>query len=208
MPANGGVKVNKISSISELEQLYDDAVQTALDKVRAHLTPRYREWISACRFVVVSTVGPHGTDASPRGDIGAVVKVLDEHTLLLPDWRGNNRLDSLRNIVEDGRISLLFIVAGSNNVVRINGKAELTADKDYTSRFEDHKKQPRSVIVIHIAEVYFQCAKALMRSQLWEADVHETQLPSAGDFIKEFNSDFDAESYDSGYEEYARERMW
>ena len=133
---------------------------------------------------------------------------MDEHTLLLPDWRGNNRLDSLRNIVEDGRVSLMFLVPGSNNVVRVNGTAALTADKEYTARFENHNKQPRTVIVIHIAEIYFQCAKAIMRSQLWEPNEKALSLPTAGDFIKEHNADFDAEGYDSGYEAYAKERMW
>ena len=200
--------MNKISTIAELTQLYDKAVQGSIDKVRSQITPRYREWIEASRFLILSTAGPKGTDASPRGDIGPVVQILGEHTLLLPDWRGNNRLDSLRNIVEDGRVSLMFMVPGSNNVVRVNGNAELTADQEYTARFNDRDKQPRSVIVIHISEIYFQCAKAIMRSQLWEGDDTGASLPTAGDFIKEYNTDFDAEGYDKGYEAYAKERMW
>lgn len=200
--------MNKISSISELTELYEVVVQGALDKVQFQLTPRYREWLEASRFVVLSTVGPQGTDASPRGDIGPVVQIQDDHTLLLPDWRGNNRLDSLRNIVEDGRVSLMFMVPGSNNVVRVNGTAQLTADEDYIARFVDRDKQPRSVIVIRIGEIYFQCAKAIMRSQLWEGNDVGASLPTAGDFIKEYNADFDAEGYDKGYEAYAKERMW
>jgi len=200
--------VNKISSLSELAELYEKAIQGALDKVQSQLTPRYREWLEASRFVVLSTVGPQGTDASPRGDIGPVVQIQDDHTLLLPDWRGNNRLDSLRNIVEDGRVSLMFMVPGSNNVVRVNGTAQLTADEDYIARFVDRDNQPRSVIVIRIGEIYFQCAKAIMRSQLWEGNDVGASLPTAGDFIKEYNADFDAEGYDRGYEAYAKERMW
>ncbi len=200
--------MNKISSISELTELYEVAVQGALDKVQSRLTPRYREWLEASRFVVLSTVGPQGTDASPRGDIGPVVQIQDDHTLLLPDWRGNNRLDSLRNIVEDGRVSLMFMVPGSNNVVRVNGTAQLTADEDYVARFVDRDNQPRSVIVIRIGEIYFQCAKAIMRSQLWEGNDVGAPLPTAGDFMKEYNADFDAEGYDKGYEAYAKERMW
>ena len=200
--------MNKISSLSELAELYEKAIQGALDKVQSQLTPRYREWLEASRFVVLSTVGPQGTDASPRGDIGPVVQIQDDHTLLLPDWRGNNRLDSLRNIVEDGRVSLMFMVPGSNNVVRVNGTAQLTADEDYIARFVDRDNQPRSVIVIRIGEIYFQCAKAIMRSQLWEGNDVGASLPTAGDFIKEYNADFDAEGYDRGYEAYAKERMW
>ena len=200
--------MKKITSVEELEQLYGAAVPAALNKVRDHISPRYKEWIDNSNFLILSTAGPQGTDASPRGDIGQVVKILDEKTLLLPDWRGNNRLDSLRNIVEDGRVSLLFMVPGSNNVVRINGSASLTAEDDFTAQFSDRDNKPKTVIVIHIAEVYFQCAKALMRSQLWSLENNSKQLPTAGDFVKEFDETFDAESYDTGYEDYAKTRMW
>lgn len=200
--------MDKIETIEALEQLYDAAVPAALDKVRTFVSPLYKEWISASKFLILSTAGPKGTDASPRGDEGPVVKILNKHTLLLPDWRGNNRLDSLRNIVEDGRVSLMFMIPGHNNVVRVNGTASLTGDKEITSQFNNRKKQPRSVIVVQVEEVYFQCAKALMRSRLWHADDSSAAVPSAGDFIKEINADFDAESYDSGYEEYAKDRMW
>ncbi|MEM1403656.1 MAG: pyridoxamine 5'-phosphate oxidase family protein [Pseudomonadota bacterium] len=200
--------MNKIASIEELTELYGEAIQGSLDKVQPRISPRYREWIEASRFLILSTVGSEGTDASPRGDVDAVVTVLDENTLLLPDWRGNNRLDSLRNIVEDGRVTLMFMVPGSNNVVRVNGSAALTTDEEFTGRFEQQRKHPRSVIVVHVREVYFQCAKALMRSKLWLAGDESDRIPTAGQFIKEFNETFDDESYDTGYAEYARERMW
>ncbi len=200
--------MNRIKTIEELENLYDDVVQGALDKVRDHISPRYREWIDGSRFLILATVGPHGTDASPRGDIGTVVKVLDKQTLLLPDWRGNNRLDSLRNIVADGRVSLMFMVPDCNNVVRVNGRASLTTDNEYIDNFDDRGKKPRSVIVIEVSEVYFQCAKALMRSELWSSPGRDTKLPTAGEFIKEIKSEFDANAYDDGYAEYAKDRMW
>ena len=157
---------------------------------------------------MLSTVGPEGTDASPRGDSGAVVRVVDGSTLWLPDWRGNNRLDSLRNIVEDGRVSLMFLVPGSNNVVRVNGTALLTADKSVTAQFVKDGKTPRTVIAITVAEVYFQCAKALMRSRLWTSGDESTGVPSAGDFIGEVRDGFDARAYDEGYADYAKDRMW
>lgn len=197
-----------ITSVSELEALYDAALPASLDKVLHELSPLYRQWISAARFVVLSSVGPSGTDASPRGDSDAVVRITDGKTLCLPDWRGNNRLDSLRNIVEDGRVSLMFMVPGSNNVVRVNGKAVLSDDPDLTRNFEKNGKQPRTVIVVTVGEVYFQCAKALMRSRLWQSGDESQSLPSAGEFIKEIKSDFDAQAYDDGYAEYARNKMW
>lgn len=200
--------MKKVESVAQLEALYGEAIPASLDKVRDHVSPAYQAWIGASRFLVIATVGADGTDASPRGDVGPVVDVLDPRTLLLPDWRGNNRLDSLRNIVEDGRVSLMFMIPGSNNVVRVNGTAFLTTDEEMTLRFSQQGKHPRSVIVIQVAEVYYQCAKALMRSRLWQPNEERVQVPTAGQFIKELNAEFDSESYDKGYEEYARSKMW
>lgn len=197
-----------IRTLAELEALYDAAVPGALAKVSPRLTPLYRQWIEASRFVVLTTVGPEGTDASPRGDDGPVVRIADGRTVLLPDWRGNNRLDSLRNIVADGRVSLMFMVPGCSNVVRINGTALLTADAGLTASFARQGKAPRTVAVVTVDEVYFQCAKALMRSRLWAGEDRSGEVPSAGDFIREFTAGFDAAAYDHGYGEYARERMW
>ena len=197
-----------ITSIQALEALYGDAPSIALDKVLGQLTPLYRQWIQASRFLVLSTVGPEGTDISPRGDDGAVVRIVDRKTLWLPDWHGNNRLDSLRNIVQDGRVSLMFMVQGCNNVVRISGTAQLTADTAITHQFKRNSGHPRTVITISIHEVYFQCAKALMRSKLWQPEGQDHRLPTAGQFIKEVNAGFDSETYDTGYAEYAKDKMW
>ena len=160
------------------------------------------------RFLVLTTVGPEGTDASPRGDATPVVAIEDETTLILPDWQGNNRLDSLRNIVRDGRVSLMFMVPGCKNVVRVNGLAVLSNETALTNRFETAGKLPKTVIVISVSEVYFQCAKALMRSELWSGADQSHGLPTAGDFISEFKELFDAKAYDDGYCEYAKDRMW
>ena len=158
--------------------------------------------------MVLSTVGPAGTDGSPRGDDGSVARVIDSKVLWLPDWRGNNRLDSLRNIVQDGRVSLMFMVSGCKNMVRINGTAVLVSDAEATASFEKNRRCPRTVVVVTVAEVYFQCAKALMRSQLWESEDESKLVPSVGQFIRESKLSFDAGAYDSGYAEYAKERMW
>ena len=125
-----------IENTTDLEALYGQAGKAATRKVSSRLTPLYRKWIMASRLCVLSTIGPDGTDGSPRGDDGPVVLELDETTLAMPDWRGNNRLDSLRNIVSDGRASLMFVVPGSHNVVRVNGVARLTDDDALRGRFE------------------------------------------------------------------------
>ncbi len=197
-----------ISSVEELESLYGQPHEGALRKVKAELTPLYRTWVEASRFLILTTVGPEGTDASPRGDMESVVRVIDPNTLWLPDWRGNNRADSLKNVVRDGRVSLMFMVPGSNNVVRVNGTAILTADEAATGAFEQNGKHPRSVIVVSIQEVYFQCAKALMRSRLWSADDESARVPTAGQFLGEVDETIDVEQYDADYPEYAKERMW
>lgn len=197
-----------ITSIEALEALYDAAIPKALEKVATNLTPLYRQWINSSRFVVLSTVGPEGTDASPRGDDESVVKIADDKTLLLPDWRGNNRLDSLRNIVRDGRTSLMFMVPGCNNVVRVNGHAVLTAEHSITAQFDKAGKHPKTVIVVKLQEIYFQCAKALMRSRLWTSEDESNAVPTAGAFVREQDAAFDADAYDEGYEDYAKPRMW
>ncbi len=197
-----------IKTIADLEAIYGEPGARSLEKVVATITPHYRTWIEASRFVVISTVGPEGTDASPRGDDGPVVQIVDEHTLMLPDWFGNNRIDSLRNIVRDERVSLMFMIPSSTNVVRINGTAIVTADEAALARFEKNGKRPRSVAVVTIGEMYFQCAKAIMRSGLWQGAGVDTKVPTAGDFVKERDAHFDGKSYDEGYPEYAKSRMW
>lgn len=199
--------MQKIEDIATLEALYDAPSPTSLSKVTYHLTPLYRTWIAASRFCVLSTVGPEGTDATPRGDDGPVVRIADDHTIWLPDWRGNNRLDALRNIVRDGRVSLMFMIPGNATVVRVNGRAVLTADLGITGQFERNGKHPRTVAVVTVQEVYFQCAKAIMRSGLW-SDACAPDVPTAGQFIRERDAAFDADSYDTGYADYARPRLW
>ncbi len=196
-----------IDDIARLEAIYEEAVPASLTKVVQRITPLYAKWINAARFCVVSTVGPDGTDCSPRGDTGPVVRLMDEQTLWLPDWRGNNRMDSLRNIVADGRISLMFMVPGASNVIRVNGTAVLTDDPDITESFEQSGKHPRSVIVITVGEAYYQCAKAVMRSELWSSGPVEG-LPRAGQFVQEQQPDFDAKTYDDTYAPDAKNRLW
>jgi len=202
--------MRRIETVEALEALYAASPgEAALRKVATRLTPKYREWIMASRFCILSTVGPEGTDGSPRGDLGPVATELDERTLAIPDWRGNNRLDSLRNIVRDGRLSVLFMVAGSATVVRVNGTAWLSADSDLTGRFETKGRHPRSVIVLEIAEIYTQCARALMRSELWTSGDQSAGLPSAGDILTEMTQgDIDGAAYDAAWPARAQNTMW
>jgi len=197
-----------IKDIAALEALYGTPGDAALRKLSSKLTPLYRRWIMASRFCVLSTVGDAGTDGSPRGDDGPVVSELDPKTLLMPDWRGNNRLDSLRNIVTDGRVSLIFLVPGSTTAVRVNGHAVLTDDADLRARFDRGGKQPATVIVITLAEVYTQCAKAILRADIWNRDDTEG-LPRAGDILADMTGgDIGGGNYDRDYAQYAKTRMW
>ncbi|WP_421701584.1 pyridoxamine 5'-phosphate oxidase family protein [Aliiroseovarius sp.] len=197
-----------LETLEELEALYGTPGEASLVKVAHQLTPCYRQWIMASRFCVLTTVGPEGTDGSPRGDDGPVVLELDDKHLALPDWRGNNRIDSLRNIIRDPRVSLMFMVPGSNNVVRLNGEARLSADDDLRKRFERNGKQPRTVIVIKIAEIYSQCARAVMRADLWARNDADG-LPTVGDMLREATSgSFDGETYDADWPARAAKSMW
>ena len=197
-----------VNDIAALEALYGTPGQPSLRKVADHLTPLYRKWVMASRFAVLTTVGEGGTDGSPRGDDGPVVTELDPKTLAMPDWRGNNRLDSLRNIVTDGRVSLMFMVPGSNTVVRINGVARLTADKDLRARFERKGRLPATVIVIRIGEVYTQCARAVMRAGLWSRDDAEG-LPTPGEILAEVSSGEEGGAeYDAAWPARAAKTMW
>jgi PPOX class probable FMN-dependent enzyme len=200
--------VEFIEKVSDLEALYDAPGEASLVKVATKMTPLYRKWIMASRFCILSTVGPDGTDATPRGDDGPVVLELDETTLALPDWRGNNRIDNLRNIIADPRVSLMFMVPGSNNVVRVNGRAKVTVDAGLLDRFARKELRPKSVTVIEIDEIYSQCARALLRSGLWTAGDQSAELPSMGDILVEMKQGFDGATYDAEWGARAAKTMW
>lgn len=198
-----------ITSLSDLHALYGTPKEAATRKVTSGLTPSYRAWIGRSRFCILSTIGPDGTDGSPRGDDGPVIKVLDDHTIALPDWRGNDRIDTLRNIVRDGRISLLFLIPGSSNAMRINGRAVVTADKGLINQFDQRAERPRSVIIIQIAEVYSQCARAIMRSALWTSGDQSAGLPTVGQMLTEITDGaFDGTTYDAEWPDRAKNTMW
>ena len=198
-----------IRTIPDLESHYGIPAEAATRKVAGLLTPDYRLWIARSRFCILTTVGPEGTDGSPRGDEGPVVVELDPATLALPDWHGNNRIDSLRNIVRDGRVSLLFMVPGSDNVVRVNGHAVVSADPGLRARFARDGKEPRTVIVISIAEIYFQCARALKRARLWLDGDQSDGLPTAGQILANLTEGaVGGAGYDAAWPGRAAETMW
>lgn len=198
-----------IEDIAGLEALYGAASSVAQRKVARRLTPLYRKWIMASRFCVLSTVGAEGTDGSPRGDDGPVVLELDPGTLAMPDWRGNNRLDSLRNIVEDGRVSLMFMVPGSKDAVRVNGRARVTADEGLRARFARKTILPATVIVIEIAEIYIQCSRALMRSGTWGDMPAPEGVPTLGQIAAEMtNGEEGGEAFDQAWPKRAASGLW
>ncbi|MBW9090251.1 pyridoxamine 5'-phosphate oxidase family protein [Rhizobium wenxiniae] len=199
-----------ITSVDALKAIYGDVGEASITKVTTVLTPEYRQMIEMAPFVALATVGPEGLDCSPRGDLGGVVRVTDESTLLLPDWRGNNRIDSLINIVRDPRVALMFLIPGSNTTMRVNGRAVVSAEPSLLQSFEMDGKHPRTVAIVTIDEVYFQCARALMRSELWNVDrfVDPKTLPTPGQLLKATKADFDSETYDRELPARAAKTMW
>ena len=205
---------DRILNLAQLEALYDEPSRNSLVKVARHITPEYGAWIGAARFCVLSTVGPDGTDGSTRGDEDPVVHIQDPQTLLMPDWRGNNRLDSLCNIVEDGRVSLMFMVPGNSNVVRVNGDAHLSVSAAHLARFERNGQHPRSLVVISVSEVYSQCARAILRSGLWQGQA-APDLPSMGDILQaqtaaeaEQSARIDSATYEKDWQARVTKSMW
>ena len=190
---------HRVSDIPALEALYGEPSAPSLRKVSPVLTPAYQAMIEASPMFALATTGPGGLDCSPRGDAGQAAFVLDEKRVAVPDRRGNNRLDSLRNIVEDPRVALLFFVPGVHECVRINGTAHLTIDPGLIERFTIAGKAPATVIVVEISELYFQCARALIRSSVWEPAKRRDRkaLPSAGEMTRSAFAEFNAESYDA-----------
>jgi len=194
-------EAHRISDAETLEKLYGTPSGAAVEKEIDYLHPHYRKLIAASPFFVLATSGPGGMDASPRGDAPGFVVVEDERTLLIPDRRGNNRVDSLRNIIADPRVALLFLVPGVGETLRVNGRAEIRTDPARLERFRVEGKLPRSVIVVRVETVFFQCARAVFRAKLWDPDrrVERTSLPSLGTIISDLtHARFDGKEYDKG----------
>ena len=188
-----------ITTVEQLEALYGEVGEASRRKEVDHVHPAYRAMIEASPFCVLATSGPDGLDASPRGDPAGFVVVQDEHTLLLPDRRGNNRIDSLRNLVADPRMALLFLIPGKGETLRVNGRAAISTDPALMERFAMEGKLPRSVLVVSVETVYFQCARAIHRSRLWTAAAEGKvpAVPSAGTVLSALtDAAIDGDKYD------------
>ena len=200
-----------ITTIKELEAIYGEPHVASLKKDVGYITPMYQKLIEASPFVAFASIGPEGMDCTPRGDKPGFVRVVDKQTLMMPDRRGNNRIDTLRNIVRDPRVALLFVIPGSNTTFRVNGKAHITVEDDVLASFEVDGKLPRSVIVVKVEAAYFQCGRAVIRAGLWSDDARSLgqDLPSAGEMIDEtVGGGEGGKDYDSGWEARAKKSMW
>ena len=200
-----------IKTIEALEAIYGQPNEASTVKVADRVTPQYRRLIDKSPFVALATCGPEGLDCSPRGDRTGVVRVHDDTTLMMPDRRGNNRVDSLRNIVRDPRVALLFLIPGSGSTLRVNGRAQVSTDRDLLASFTMAGKTPRTVIVMSVDEIYFQCARAIVRSELWNPDrrVDPAELPTPGQILAGMSENrIGGEAYDREWPERARKSLW
>ncbi|PBB99760.1 pyridoxamine 5'-phosphate oxidase family protein [Mesorhizobium sp. WSM3862] len=200
-----------ITSVEQLEALYGLPGEASVAKELDHVIPEYAAFIEASPFVALATCGPEGLDCSPRGDLAGFVRLLNEKTLMMPDRRGNNRADSLKNIIRDPRVGLLFLVPGSGTTLRVNGRAHITADADLCASFMVDGKPARSVTVVAVDAVYFQCARAIVRSELWNPAKHvdPKSLPTPGQILEiTSRRNINGAAYDKEWPERAKQTMW
>lgn len=190
-----------LTTVAQLEEIYGKPHERSLWKEIDFLNEDYQAFVKASPFVVFASSGPGGMDCSPKGDTPGFVKILDERTLAIPDRPGNNRIDTLRNIIADPRIALLFIVPGIGETLRVNGRAEISVEPALLEQFAMNGKLPRTVIIVKVEAVYFHCSKALVRSKLWDPaqQIERSTFPSPGAILKRLSGDgagFDADTYD------------
>ena len=203
--------MHRITTLEQLDALYGAPVQAAITKEIDYVSDHYKTFIDKAPFVVVATVGPEGMDCSPRGDPAGFMRVRDKKTVLIPDRRGNNRVDALRNLVRDPRISLLFMIPGIGNTLRINGSAEISTEPELLASFAMQGKLPKTVLVVTVDSIYFQCPKALVRSRLWsqDAQVSRSELPSTGEIIEALSKGaIDGAEYDKTYPQRLKETIY
>src|SRR5215472_9505620 len=198
---------HRVTTLEALAALYDEPYGPAIVKEIGHINPHYRKFIEAAPFFALATNGPKGLDCSPRGDAPGFVRVADENTLLIPDRRGNNRIDSLRNILIDPRVALLFLIPGCGETLRVNGRAAISTDPELTRSFVVDGKAPRAVIVVTVERIFYQCPKAIVRSKIWDPAtwIDRKSLPTSGQILAAItNGATDADRHDREYPA----RMW
>jgi uncharacterized protein len=191
-----------IKTEAQLIALFDQVGEASIRKETSFLHPIYQQWINASPFAVLATAGLNGTnglDVSPRGDPAPLVRIVDDRTILLPERRGNNRIDGLKNILSNPQVALIFFIAGVRETVRVNGRAVITVDPDILNSFAIGSALPKCVIEISVEQVFFQCGRALIRSELW-SPANEQQLsavPTAGAMLNVLTaSEIDGATYD------------
>ena len=203
---------HSITSLAALEALYDQSpAEASILKEKDWVVPVYRALIEASPFAALATRGPEGLDCSPRGDGPGFIRVRDDKTLLLPDRRGNNRIDSLRNIVRDPQVALLFLIPGLGETLRVNGRAAISVEPALLESFSVDGKAPKSVLVIAVESVYFQCARAIVRANLWtdEQRAAAPRVPTAGEILAALTAgEAGGEAYDREWPERAARTMW
>jgi len=172
-----------ITSLAALEALYAAPSELVKNKATDRVDARTAAFIAASPFLLIGTSGARGIHITPRGDAPGFVTVADERTLILPDRRGNNRLDALRDILEDERVSLLFLVPGVGETLRVHGTARITTDPALRAAHVAQGKEPATLLVVSVRELFMQCAKALMRSRLWEGRARPAEVPSMGELL-------------------------
>lgn len=200
-----------ITTVEQLEALYGEPSEPSLVKEMPVITPEYRALIEASPFVALATCGPEGLDCSPRGDQSGFVRIHDDRTLMMPDRRGNNRVDSLKNIVRDPRVGLLFLIPGSGTTFRVNGRAHLSVDPALLESFAVDGKAPRSVIVVTVETAYFQCARAIVRADLWNPEKHVDPkvIPTPGKILAACTQNrVGGDAYDKEWPERAKASLW
>lgn len=187
-----------ITTLDQLEALFGVVGEASLRKEVPFVHPAYRQWMEASPFAMLATSGPGGLDASPRGDPAGFVVVEDEKTLLLPERRGNNRIDCLRNIVADPRVALLFLIPGVGETLRVNGRARISAEPALLQRLAVQGQPPKCVLVIAVETVFFQCARAMQRSGLWQGvQARPANVPTAGALLQALtDAGIDGAQYD------------
>jgi hypothetical protein len=198
-----------VTSLDQLEALYGEVNAASRVKETDRLTAEYRAFVEGAPFAALATMGPEGLDCSPRGDEPGFVRVRDERTLMLPDRRGNNRIDSLRNVLSDPRVALLFLIPGVGETLRVNGRARISVAPDLLASFEVQGKQPRSVLVIAVETVFFQCSRAIVRSRLWDPiERKKRPVPSAGEMLAALSAGFDGQAYDEALPARVRQTLY
>jgi uncharacterized protein len=200
-----------VATVEQLEEIYGHPGEAAIVKVADRITRSYRTLIEKSPFAALATCGPEGLDCSPRGDLPGFIRIHDQKTLMMPDRRGNNRIDSLRNLVRDPRVALLFLIPGSGSTLRVNGRAQVSTDPELLASFKIEGKAPRAVIVITVEDIYFQRARAIVRSDLWNPEKHvdPKTLPTPGQILAEMSDHrVGGDNYDRAWPERARRSLW